>query len=127
MNEVPRGLLRETLRGRMTPERSAGCLDSQTLAAWSEGTLNARDREAIEEHASDCARCQALLAAMVTTAPTIAPTRWWRPSRLGWLAPVVAAAAAILLWINVPRSTVDRSATPPAVVTAKAEPPATVP
>src|SRR6188508_2812546 len=95
MNEVPRGLLRETLRGRMTPERAAGCLDSQTLAAWSEGTLNARDREAIEEHASDCAR---------------------------WLAPLAAAAAAILLWINVPRSTVDRAATAPAAVPSAATP-----
>ena len=126
MSDVPRGLLRETLRGRMTPERAAGCLDSQTLAAWSEGTLSARDREAIEEHASDCARCQALLAAMVTTTPTIAPSRWWRPSTFGWLAPLAAAAAAILVWINVPRSPVNQPATPPAVATAKSEPPASV-
>ena len=127
MNDVPRGLLRETLRGRMTPERAAGCLDSQTLAAWSEGTLNARDREAIEEHASDCARCQALLAAMVTTAPPVAPSRWWRPSTFGWLAPLAAAAAAILLWINVPRSTVDRAATAPAAVPSAATPSAATP
>lgn len=132
MNDVPRGLLRETLRARMTPERSAGCLDSQTLAAWSDGTLAARDREAIEEHAADCARCQALLAAMVTSAPTIAPARWAVLRRLSeggwaWLTPLAAAAAAILLWVNVPRSTVDRSATPPAAVTAKAEPPALIP
>jgi hypothetical protein len=131
MNDVPRGLLRETLRGRMTPERSAGCLDSQTLAAWSDGALSARDRDAIEEHAADCARCQALLAAMVTSAPAIAPTRWpvlrsFSEGGWAWLTPLAAAAAAILLWINVPRSTVDRAATPPAVVTAKAEPPAII-
>jgi hypothetical protein len=118
MNDVPRGLLREALRGRMTPERSAGCLDSQTLAAWSEGTLNARDRETIEEHASGCARCQALLAAMVTTDPPVAPSRWWRPSTFGWLAPLAAAAAAILLWINVRPSSVDQPSTSPVTATA---------
>src|SRR4051812_26497066 len=122
MTDIPKGLLRETLDGRMTPERAAGCLDTQTLAAWSEGTLNPRDRQAIEEHASDCARCQALLAAMVTIAPPVSPSRWWRPSTVGWLAPLAAAAAAILLWVTVPRAPLDRSLTSPAAITTKSEP-----
>src|SRR4051812_13790126 len=126
MTDIPKGLLRETLHGRMTPERAAGCLDSQTLAAWSEGTLNPRDRQAIEVHASDCARCQALLAAMVTIAPPVSPSRWWRPSSFGWLAPLAAAAAAILVWVNVPRAPVDRPLTSPTTTTVKSEPPATV-
>ena len=75
MNDVPRGLLRETLRGRMTPP-GAGCIDSDRLAAWSEGTLDAREREAVEAHASDCQRCQALIAAMARMAPQEAPSRW---------------------------------------------------
>ena len=127
MNDVSRGLLRETLRARMTPERAAGCLDSQTLAAWSEGTLNARDREAIEEHASDCARCQALLAAMVTTTPPVEPSRSWRLSTLGWFAPLAAAAAAILLWINIPGTPVERPATAPAASTAVLPAPSSTP
>jgi hypothetical protein len=110
MNDVPRGLLRDTLRCRMTPGPSAGCIDSQTLAAWSDGALNAREREAVEAHASECAQCQALLAAMVRSAPPALPSRWWRPSTFGWLAPLAAAAAAILLWINLPGST-QRSTT----------------
>src|SRR3954466_7582399 len=126
MTDIPKGLLRETLHGRMTPERAPGCLDSQTLAAWSEGTLNRRDRESIEVHASDCARCQALLAAMVTIAPPVSPSRWWRPSTAGWFAPMAAAAAAILLWVTVPRAPVDRSLTSPAAITTKSEPSASV-
>src|SRR5690349_20730866 len=108
MNDVPRGLLRETLRSRMTPD--AGCIDSDALAAWSEGTLDARDRDALERHAADCARCQALLAAMARTEPQPSPSRWWRPSTFGWLAPLAAAAAAILLWINLSPSSIERPA-----------------
>jgi len=109
MNDVPRGLLRETLRGRMTPDPAAGCLDSEALAAWAEGTLDARARDAVERHAADCARCQALLAAMTRTEPQPSPSRWWRPSTFGWLAPLAAAAAAILIWINLPSSSIDRA------------------
>ena len=112
MNDVPRGLLRETLRGRMTPDPAAGCLDSEALAAWSEGTLDARARDAVERHAADCARCQALLAAMARTEPQPSPSRWWRPSTFGWLAPLAAAAAAILIWINLPPSSIDRAVDP---------------
>lgn len=126
MNDVPRELLRETLLGRLAPAPGA-CIDSERLAAWSEGTLHAREREAIEAHASECARCQALLAAMVRTAPPVAPSRWWRPSTFGWFAPLAAAAAAILLWINVPRSPVDPSPASPATAAARAETPASVP
>jgi hypothetical protein len=109
MNDVPRGLLRETLRGRMTPDPAAGCLDGEALAAWSEGTLDGRARDAVERHAADCARCQALLAAMARTEPQPSPSRWWRPSTFGWLAPLAAAAAAILIWINLPPSSIDRA------------------
>jgi len=108
MNDVPRGVLRETLRGRMTPDPSAGCLDGEVLAAWSEGTLDAGERDALERHAADCARCQALLAAMARIEPH-SPSRWWRPSTFGWLAPLAAAAAAILIWISLPSSSIDRA------------------
>ena len=121
MNDVPRELLRETLIGRLAPAPGA-CIDSERLAAWSEGTLHARERDAIEGHASECGRCQALLAAMVRTAPPVAPSRWWRPSGLGWFAPLAAAAAAILLWINVPRSPVDPSPASAPAMTATPEP-----
>ena len=80
------------------------CLDAETVAAWVEGRLSASLASAAEAHAADCARCQALLAAFARTAPA-APAqkplseRW----HLRWLVPVTAAAAALVLYVVVPR------------------------
>src|SRR5438045_2680494 len=46
MSDVPRRLLRETLRRRMSPAPVSGCIDTETLAAWSDGALSARERQA---------------------------------------------------------------------------------
>jgi hypothetical protein len=104
MSDVPTRLLRETLRGQMMSPPS-GCITAETLARWSEGTLSARERAAAESHASGCLRCQALLAAMArleTSGPPTQTRRWWHASTIGWLVPIAVAAAAVLLWINVP-------------------------
>ncbi len=80
-----------------------GCLDAETLAAWADGELPSNERAAAEQHAADCTRCQAMLAALVRTTPETAPARpWWRPSGLGWLVPLAATAAAVGIWIAVP-------------------------
>src|SRR5512138_325541 len=50
------------------------CLDAETLAAWADGALDAGALAAAEAHAADCARCQAMLAAMARTAP-LAPAQ----------------------------------------------------
>ena len=110
MSDVPTRLLRETLRGQTKPVSSSGCLDTDTLAAWSDGTLSARDRAAAESHASSCVRCQALLAAMAKTALPAQARGWWHASAIGWLVPVAVAAAAVLLWINVPAKRTPPSA-----------------
>ena len=89
----------------LNKEMDVGCLDAETLAAWVDGGLPAVERAAAEAHAADCARCQALLAAMIRTEPENAAVEsWWRkvPS-LRWLAPLTAAAAAALLWVAVDR------------------------
>jgi hypothetical protein len=113
MNDVPTRLLRETLRGRMAPAPSSRCIDTETLAAWSDGTLSVRERAAAESHASSCARCQALLAAMTRTAPWAPPGRWWHTSAFGWLASLATAAAALVLWINVARAPLEQRVAPP--------------
>src|SRR5437870_11284518 len=122
MSDVSTRLLRETLRGRMTPASSSGCIDTETLAAWSDGALSARERAAAESHASSCLRCQALLATMAqletsetseTSSPPTPARGWWHGSTIGWLVPVAVAAAAVLLWINVPGGRLARSAAPP--------------
>ena len=80
------------------------CLDAETLAAWADGALDAGALAAAEAHAADCARCQAMLAAMARTAP-LAPAQavepWWKPA-FRWLVPLTAAAAAVLVWTIVP-------------------------
>lgn len=95
----------------LNKEMDVGCLDAETLAAWVDGGLPAVERAAAEAHAADCARCQALLAAMIRTAPESAAVEsWWRKApTLRWLAPLTAAAAAALLWVAVDRPAPGRS------------------
>ncbi len=90
---------------RQTPvpgARADDCLDAETLAAWAEGLLDGPQRATAEAHASNCARCQAMLAVMVRTttaaaASTGSPIRKW----LMMLGPPMAAAAAVALWFAV--------------------------
>lgn len=95
----------------LNKEMDVGCLDAETLAAWVGGGLPAVERAAAEAHAADCARCQALLAAMIRTEPESAAVEsWWRTApTLRWLAPLTAAAAAALLWVAVDRPAPGRS------------------
>src|SRR5437764_5937830 len=113
MSDVPRRLLRETLRRRMSRAPVSGCIDTETLAALSDGALSARERAAAESHASGCARCQALLAAMARTAPPAPPRKWWRTSTVRWLVPLAAGAAAIVVWISMPRAPLEQHVVPP--------------
>ena len=96
-------LLAGTL-AREATESAGACLDAQTLAAWADDGLNAGDRAAAEAHAADCGRCQAMLAAMVKSAPATpgAAASPWRLPSLRWLIPLTAAAAAAIVWTVVP-------------------------
>ena len=88
-------------------DASHECPDAETLAAWVDGGLDKRAVALVEAHASECTRCQALLAAVGQTAPE-PPTpawqeTWLRGWGLRWLVPLAAtAAAAVVLWIVVP-------------------------
>jgi hypothetical protein len=88
-------------------------IESEALAAWAEGALDAGDEAAIERHLAECARCQEVAAAFARTAEPTAthqttpatpavvmpfrPRRVWR-----WVAPIAAAAAATVVWIAWP-------------------------
>jgi hypothetical protein len=111
MSDMPARLLREALREHAAPASSSECLDAETLAAWSDGALSARNRTAAESHAAGCARCQAMLAAMTRIAPPPPARSWWRAPGYKWLVPLAAAAAAVVLWIAVPRPRLDRQTT----------------
>lgn len=96
-------LMAGALSARAGEAPDGACLDAETLAAWSDEALEARERARVEAHAADCPRCQALLAAMVRTAPPVAEARsWWRIPALGWLVPLTVAATALVIWVAVP-------------------------
>jgi Photosynthesis system II assembly factor YCF48/Putative zinc-finger len=100
------------------------CLDAETIAAWADDSLTAGERAAAEAHAADCARCQAVVAAMVRAEPPAEPApAWWRRgSTLGWLVPLTAAAAA-LIWVVSPGTIRRPQDAAPAQAIAEAPPP----
>src|SRR5262245_38978962 len=115
-------LLREVMRTTSADVRSpSDCLDAETLAAWSEGALGDPQRALAEAHASQCSRCQALLAAMARTAPPVTTSspsrwRWW----MTMLVPAVAGAAAVSLWFAVDQRSTDRIAGDTGTVSSRA-------
>jgi Putative zinc-finger len=102
-------LMRDALRAGVSDvsdtSDTSRCLGADTLAAWAEQTLSARERTAVEEHAADCVRCQAMLAAMVRTTPAPVAAPWWRVHMMAWMVPVSAAAAALIVWTTLPART----------------------
>lgn len=86
-------------------------LDAETVAAWMDGGLDGAALAAAEAHASNCDRCQELLATVTKTLPEAAGSvsatgslkatggAWWR----WWMAPIAATAAAVTLWMVVPQ------------------------
>lgn len=108
-------LLRQARAGASsTPD---GCLDAERLAAWSEGALRPGESTLVETHLADCARCQAMLAAFVESAPvTPAAVPFWQRWTTRWLVPVAAASAAVLVW-----AVITREPDPPATTMARME------
>jgi hypothetical protein len=89
------------------------CPDAETIAAWVDGGLEGEAASRAEAHLSACARCQAILAAVVEHAPApavVVPA--WRRWQLGWLVPLTAATAAVVLWVVAPRERITPAETP---------------
>lgn len=105
-------LLRRALYGDATSDATPECVDPETLAAWMDGSLSGDRLAGAERHASSCARCQAMLASMARTAPSVEPRPWWQMLTARWLVPFAAAATALVLWVAVDR---ERAAPPAAV------------
>jgi hypothetical protein len=115
-------LLEHALRGSAEPETPNACLDAETVAAFSDGSLSARDRQAAEAHAATCDRCLLLLATLDSVRPAPEAGSWWARWRTArWLVPLTAAATAIAIWVAVQDAPRDQLAT--AVVTAPPPPP----
>jgi putative zinc finger protein len=103
MSDVDSRLLRDAARSHLGAEPGPACIDADTLAAWADDTLSPRERETVESHAADCARCQALVAAMATTAPapaTAAARAWWRMPAFAWLVPAAALGLVAVVYVG---------------------------
>ncbi len=99
-------ILRRAMRERPdapTPE----CADPESLAAYWDKSLAAAERERLEAHFADCARCQMQLAAIARAGePTIDATQasgvpWYRRWQVA--IPALAAVAAIVVFIAMRR------------------------
>src|SRR5262245_13912811 len=116
MTELPDRLLRDALHDAASTLPPAVCADADALAAWADGTMPDATRAAFDAHAAGCARCQALVAAMVRIEPPpIEPASWWR-SPGAWLLPLATATAALVIIVKLvelerpsPPATVARS------------------
>jgi hypothetical protein len=80
------------------------CPDAAELAALVEGTVSAKERTALETHASGCSRCSAQLA-ILARLPTddsrplaAAPESSRRPWRWRWAIPLATAVVVFAVW-----------------------------
>src|SRR5580704_2727943 len=86
---------------------TAECADAESLAAYSDRSLSAGERERLEAHFADCARCQILLADIARAdesariANSAGAVPWYRRWRLA--IPALAAAAAVLVFVSIRR------------------------
>lgn len=126
-------LLQQSSADTLGSARQGHCLDAEVAAAWVDGTLLPHELRAVESHVSECARCQAIVATLARTAPAgpSAPAWWQRSLRWGWLVPLTAGAAAVVLWVVTPSQTPRppselRDAVAPAATQALKQEPATV-
>lgn len=88
------------------PPVPEACLDVETLAAWSEGTLRGAEASTVERHVAGCARCRALTATFLRTTPPAPVTESvWRRWHLGWMVPIATAATAAAIWVMLPNNT----------------------
>jgi hypothetical protein len=89
--------------GREIDASGNACPDADLLAAWFDHTLSAPESERIEAHASGCACCQQILAALARSEPPVLraapvpgparPWHWhWR-----WLVPLATAVVVVVV------------------------------
>ena len=89
--------------GPATPE----CADADSLAAYSDRSLAASERERLEAHFADCMRCQVMLADIARAeerargAQAAAEVAWYRRWRVA--IPALTAIAAVLVFIAIRR------------------------
>lgn len=105
-NEPLDAILRRAMRerpGPATPE----CADAESLAAYSDKSIAAAERERLETHFADCMRCQLMLADIARAeesargAEAASEVPWYRRWRVAISA--IAAVAAVIVFIAMRR------------------------
>ncbi len=126
-NEPLDAILRRAMREQpdaATPD----CANAESLAAYSDRSLSAAERERLEAHFADCMRCQVLLADIAradesargaNAAPEVPWYRRWRVA-----VPALAAVAAVVVFIAMRRPANEESPSGQVVAMAKHEAPA---
>ncbi len=114
-NEPLDAILRRAMRDRPGPA-TPECADAESLAAYSDKSIAAAERERLESHFADCMRCQVLLAdiARAEESGRIAESAsarmpWYRRWRIA--IPALAAVAAVVVFISIRRPANDESRT----------------
>ena len=78
-----------------------GCLDLETIAAYLDGRLSEREREAMTAHLASCETCYFLFVEAAQTRPAAAEIvtseRWWKRPAIMWPATAALATAATLV------------------------------
>jgi hypothetical protein len=127
-NEPLDTILRRAMRaepGPATPE----CADATALAAYSDRSLAAAERERLETHFADCMRCQLVLADIARADESARDARatsdvpWYR--RWSIAIPALGAVAAVLVLIAIRRPVNEEPRSNEVVAMAKREAPAT--
>ena len=99
-------LVASKLRGQLQTQ-AAGCPEAETLAAYVDGTLAAREHRQWEEHFAVCSRCQEQVATLARWSEEDAPlerqtvpTKKWAlaPFRWAWAASVLLAVIVAGMW-----------------------------
>ena len=87
---------------------ASDCPDLETLAAYLDGRLSARERADVTAHLADCADCYFVFTEAAQTHVTsraVEPTRpmrsWWTRPRVMWPAVASALATAATIWLAV--------------------------
>ncbi len=100
-------------------QKADDCLDAEIIAAWIDGGLSGLALQRAEMHVAGCARCQAIVGATIGSEPVVpveTPAASWRWR--GWLVPLTAATAALVVWVVLPR---PEPPVPPAQLSARLE------
>src|SRR5260221_548860 len=109
--------------GPATPE----CADAESLAAYSDRSIAAAQRERLEKHFADCMRCQMLLADIARAGQSARDVKsasevpWYQRWRIA--IPALAAVAAVVVFIAMRRTANEEPQTDQVIAMAKREAP----